>query len=98
MIVVVADTSPLNYLIQIHCDQVVPALYERVFVPATVMHELDHPRAAAPVRAWLARRPAWIVVEPVTDVVDEQLARLDPGERAGDSTGHPEAGRPAADG
>lgn len=36
MIVVVADTSPLNYLIQINCDHVLPSLYERVFVPSAV--------------------------------------------------------------
>jgi len=40
VIVVVADTSPLNYLIQINCDQVLPALYERVFVPSAVVEEL----------------------------------------------------------
>jgi predicted nucleic acid-binding protein len=34
VIVVVADTSPLNYLVQINCDHVLPALYERVFVPS----------------------------------------------------------------
>ncbi len=79
MIVVVADTSPLNYLIQIHCDHVLPALYERVFVPAAVVEELDHPRTTAAVRTWLANTPAWLVVEQVDEPVDPQLARLDPG-------------------
>ena len=51
MIVVVADTSPLNYLIQINCDHVLPALYERVFVPTAVVEELDHPKSVAAVRA-----------------------------------------------
>jgi predicted nucleic acid-binding protein len=39
VIVVVADTSPLNYLVQIRCDHVLPALYERVFVPTAVAPE-----------------------------------------------------------
>lgn len=81
MIVVVADTSPLNYLIQIHCDHVLPALYERVFVPAAVVEELHHPRATEAVRAWLANTPSWLVVEEVDEPVDPELARLDPGER-----------------
>jgi len=81
VIVVVADTSPLNYLIQIHCDHVLPALYERVFVPAAVVEELHHPRATAAVRAWLANAPPWLMVEQVDEPVDQQLARLDPGER-----------------
>lgn len=81
MIVVVADTSPLNYLIQINCDHVLPALYERVFVPSVVVEELGHPSAVAGVRAWLTDIPSWPVIEHVAEAVDARLARLDPGER-----------------
>ena len=77
MIVVVADTSPLNYLIQINCDHVLPALYERVLVPTAVVEELDHPRSVAAVRAWLTRLPSWLVVEQVAETADVRLARLD---------------------
>jgi predicted nucleic acid-binding protein len=81
VIVVVADTSPLNYLIQINCDHVLPALYERVFVPTAVVEELDHPKSVVAVRAWLTRLPSWLVVERVAEAVDVRLARLDAGER-----------------
>lgn len=81
MIVVVADTSPLNYLVQINFDHVLPALYERVFVPSAVLEELGHPRAVATVREWLTHVPSWLVVQQVAEVSDPQLARLDPGER-----------------
>lgn len=47
MIVVVADTSPLNYLIQINADHVLPAPYERVFVPSAVYDELGQQRMVA---------------------------------------------------
>ena len=80
MIVVVADTSPLNYLIRINCDHVLPVLYERVYVPAAVVEELGHPRAVAAVRAWLARTPSWLVVEQVEELGDPRLARLDAGD------------------
>jgi predicted nucleic acid-binding protein len=81
VIVVVADTSPLNYLIQTNCDHVLPVLYERVFVPLAVVEELRHPRSAAAVRIWLARVPSWLVVQQVDEAPDAALARLDPGER-----------------
>jgi len=81
VIVVVADTSPLNYLIQINCDRVLPALYERVLVPSAVVEELGHPRAVEAVRAWLTCVPSWLVVQQVAEAVDVRLARLDPGER-----------------
>ena len=81
MIVVVADTSPLNYLIQIHCEHILPALYTRVFVPTAVVEELDHPRTVSAVREWLAQVPSWLVVRDVASEADPALARLDPGER-----------------
>jgi predicted nucleic acid-binding protein len=50
MIVVVADTSPLNYLIQIWCQHIMPVLFERLLLPVAVMTELDHPGTPAVVR------------------------------------------------
>ena len=38
--IVVADTSPLNYLIQIQCEHVLPRLYRVVVVPLGVIAEL----------------------------------------------------------
>jgi uncharacterized protein len=81
VIVVVADTSPLNYLIQINCEHVLPALYARVFVPRAVVDEFDHPKSVAAVRVWLTHLPSWLVVEQVAEAADVRLARLDPGER-----------------
>jgi len=81
VIVVVADTSPLNYLIQIHSEHILPALYARVFVPTAVVEELDHPRTVPAVRDWLLQVPSWLVVRDVASEADPALARLDPGER-----------------
>lgn len=63
MIVVVADTSSLNYLIQTDSDHVLPALYEHVLVPSSVVGELGHPRSVAAVRAWLTRMPSWLATD-----------------------------------
>jgi len=76
----VADTSPLNYLVEINCQDLLPALYERVLVPAAVVKELDHPGAPATVRSWRRRLPDWIVIREVRSAPDAALAGLDPGE------------------
>jgi uncharacterized protein len=83
MIVVVADTSPLNYLIQIHCQDLLPALYERVLVPPAVITELAHPATPAAVRTWLAHKPEWMVIGKLQSLSDapQALPGLDPGER-----------------
>ena len=81
MIVVVADTSPLNYLVQIHCQDVLAALYDRVLVPPAVMTELDHPRSRPIVRAWLDHLPQWPEVRGVRSPPIASLAGLDLGEQ-----------------
>jgi uncharacterized protein len=77
MIVVVADASPLNYLIQIECQHLLPALFERAFVPAAVLRELDHPGAPAAVRAFVRQMPEWIAVRQIrlAPVPDHGIAR-----------------------
>jgi predicted nucleic acid-binding protein len=56
--IVVADTAPLNYLIQIDCDGLLPKLYGRIVVPVSVVQELGHAAAPAAVRRWLV----WVFV------------------------------------
>jgi predicted nucleic acid-binding protein len=79
--IVVADTSPLNYLIQIDCDSLLPRIYGHIVVPTGVMRELSHASAPAAVQVWLTRIPAWIDVRPAASPLGEELAFLGLGER-----------------
>ncbi len=78
--IVVADTSPLNYLALIGEAQLLHQLYGRVLVPQAVAQELLHPAAPAIVSEWIRHRPAWLDVVEVKGE-DPSLANLDPGER-----------------
>jgi predicted nucleic acid-binding protein len=42
---IVADTSPINYLILVDAVQVLPVLYGRIVIPPEVSEELRHPDA-----------------------------------------------------
>lgn len=79
--IVVADTSPLNYLIQIACESLLPALYKRVLIPAAVLAELDDVGAPATVKHWLLHVPEWIEVRRTATAPHAALSFLDPGER-----------------
>jgi predicted nucleic acid-binding protein len=79
--IVVADTSPLNYLILIDEIELLPALFGRVFLPAAVMQELQHSKSPLAVRDWIAAPPAWIEVRSVTSSMSPSLMKLDLGER-----------------
>ena len=80
MILVVADTSPLNYLVQIDGAELLPALYGRVLIPAAVLAELSQPEAPPSVQRWLAGRPAWLEMREVEGPPSPALSGLDAGE------------------
>jgi predicted nucleic acid-binding protein len=79
--IVVADASPLNYLIQIGSDALLHTLFGRVLVPPAVMDELRHPHAPRTVASWLLQVPSWLEVRAVSASLDDSLQVLDPGER-----------------
>jgi predicted nucleic acid-binding protein len=62
-VIVVADASPLRYLILIEHVHVLPALYGRVIVPPAVITELNRGRTPDLVRAWLAKSPDWLHIQ-----------------------------------
>ncbi len=53
--IVIADTAPLHYLVLIDQDELLPALYTRVFLPEAVLRELSATSAPAKLTKWLAR-------------------------------------------
>ena len=79
--IVVADTSPINYLVLIKEINLLPALFGRVLLPEGVFLELKHPKSPYEVREWISSPPAWLEVRMVTTVATPQLMQLDVGER-----------------
>ena len=60
--IVVSDTSPLNYLILVGADGVLPLLFGTVIAPPAVLLEMQHPKAPEKVRNWATSPPAWLEV------------------------------------
>jgi len=79
--IVIADTSPLNYLVLIGEVAILQRLYNRVIIPEAVWRELRHPETPAPVAEWVARRPRWIEVRETAGIADAGLGSLAAGER-----------------
>jgi predicted nucleic acid-binding protein len=78
---IVADTTPLNYLILIQAIDILPRLYGRVLIPPTVRTELADPLAPGPVREWILEPPVWMEVVRLRNPADSSLGHLDAGER-----------------
>jgi predicted nucleic acid-binding protein len=79
--IVVADTTPLNYLILIGEIELLPALYRTVLVPQAVHRELQHPRTPPQVRSWASAIPSWCEVRSITSPPASALTELDAGEQ-----------------
>jgi predicted nucleic acid-binding protein len=61
--IVIADTSPLHYLILVQVADVLPRLFQRVLIPDEVHAELRHPGAPALVRLWIIEPPDWLEIQ-----------------------------------
>lgn len=79
--IVVADTSPINYLILIGEIEILTKMYGRVVIPRAVREELLRPSTPEMVRNWTSHLPDWLEVHTPVNVPDASLAMLDPGER-----------------
>ena len=77
--IVVSDTSPLNYLVLINAIDVLPTLFTEIYAPTQVIDELKRSRAPDVVKRWAHSLPPWLRVStPSTTVVTS--VRLDAGE------------------
>lgn len=81
---VIADTSPLNYLVWIGAIEILPRLYGKVIIPPEVRAELLTTDAPVQVRSWAGDIPSWVEVWAPDPVLrdDPRWQVLDPGERA----------------
>lgn len=79
--IVVADTSPINYLLLIKEIDILTRMYGKVVIPRAVQEELLRPVAPEIVRAWIGEAPAWLEVRTPLNAPDSSLSKLDQGER-----------------
>jgi predicted nucleic acid-binding protein len=77
--IVISDTSPINYLVLIEHIDVLPRLFDQVIIPQAVFEELNHERTPQSVREWVSALPEWAVVR-AAEKVDSTL-KLGRGER-----------------
>lgn len=77
---VVSDSSPLNFLIRLRCEEVLPSLFARVHIPPVVQGELSRATTPPMVRSFMASMPDWLEVRAPAKV--EHIEKLDPGEEA----------------
>jgi predicted nucleic acid-binding protein len=63
---VVADTTPINYLVLCEAINVLQTLYGELVIPSPVFRELNHERTPTVVRSWVNSLPRWAAVKAPT--------------------------------
>lgn len=78
--IIIADTTPINYLVLIEQVEVLHKLYGSVMIPPAVLDELQSSATPAAVRDWIANHPTWLVVRQSSVPPDAELEKLGAGE------------------
>lgn len=79
--IVISDTTPLNYLALIGQQELLARLFGRVIIPQAVWTELQAGGAPESVRSWITSAPEWLEVRRANLPEDASLSMLDPGEQ-----------------
>ncbi|MGD1952407.1 MAG: DUF3368 domain-containing protein [Leptolyngbyaceae cyanobacterium] len=79
--IVVSDTSPINYLLLIDQIELRPHLFGQLVIPKAVRDEMLVPDAPPVLQTWITNPPNWLTVHRVSKI-DETLNALDLGEQA----------------
>ena len=74
--IVIADASPINYLILVDDIDVLPLLYERVIISRGVLYELTVHPAPKKVITWLDSRPGWLETRSLSGPIAPDLTEL----------------------
>ena len=81
--IVVADSSPLRYLIVLGQSELLPGMFGETWIPSAVVSELSTTATPSLVRTFLRNPPPWLRVrDPGSAALAAITSDLDPGERA----------------
>jgi len=78
---IVSNTSPINYLVLIEAIDILPKLHERVAIPTAVWEELRAPATPSAVRQWIDDPPDWLEIRHPKLSPEDRLGHLGRGER-----------------
>lgn len=78
--IVVSDTSPINYLVLIEFHELLPKLFDVVLIPEAVHRELQAAGTPELVRQFVVAAPSWLQVRSAPDI-PATITHLDSGER-----------------
>jgi predicted nucleic acid-binding protein len=80
--IIISDTSPINYLVLTGDIDILATLFQRVLIPPAVFNEMQHPKTPQPVKDWINNAPAWLEVKQADASLFTPSKRIGDGERS----------------
>ena len=78
--IVVSDTTPLRYLIEIEAIEILSNLFGQILIPVAVSEELQHPKTPPNIKAWIESPPDWLEIRQADLSLFAPMIPLDRGE------------------
>jgi predicted nucleic acid-binding protein len=78
--IVISDTSPINYLILIDEINLLEKLYQTIIIPPIVFEELTADASPKEVKIWLKNKPEWFLIRKPSEIILPNFIGLDAGE------------------
>lgn len=79
--IVISDTTPLRYLIEIEEVQILETLFGRIIIPQKVFSELQGTNAPLKVVVWIQQPPSWLEVRQADTSYFTPRKQIQDGER-----------------
>ena len=79
--IVISDTTPLRYLIEIEQVHILETLFGKIIIPKKVAEELQHPKTPHQVKSWMQALPDWLEVRKADLTFFTPQKKIDDGER-----------------
>jgi predicted nucleic acid-binding protein len=79
--IIISDTTPFRYLIEIEAVEILEKLFERVIIPETVFAELQAENTPEKVRTWIQSAPVWVEIRQANVALFSPLTEIHDGER-----------------
>ena len=80
--ITVSDTTPVHYLILIHKETILPALFGEIIIPDAVAIEMRHANAPVMVCQWIDAPPDWVKIKSPSPAFLKDIGGLGQGETA----------------
>ena len=78
--IIVSDTTPIRYLVEIGEVHILEALFGGVIIPQSVFAELQGRHTPPPVKLWIQAPPPWLVVKSANISLFTPKAKIEDGE------------------